>query len=50
MAKTSFVCPDCENNFEIELIPIEVARERKINTKPVTCPNCGSGNVFDPSK
>jgi transposase-like protein len=48
MPNTLFVCPSCEQNFEVELIPAEVAKKQRINTKPVTCPYCNSADVFKP--
>ena len=48
MTSTLYVCVTCERKFEIEVITAEEATARRINTRPVTCPHCDSGNVFSP--
>lgn len=41
MVKRRFVCPQCEQTFEAEILEPGEAEERRIRPVPVRCPRCG---------
>ena len=45
MKKQGYRCRSCGNTFELEVFEPGEAEKKRQGTKPVRCPDCGSGNL-----
>ena len=45
MKKSRFICKRCGHKFEVEVFEPGEAKEKRMPSGPVRCPECGSGEV-----
>ena len=50
MRKAVFLCEKCLEEFEVELVAKNEARERNIRITAMRCPKCGSTQVHETKK
>lgn len=41
MVRVKFICKNCRNKFEMDVFEPGEAREKRLPSRPVSCPKCG---------